>query len=72
MFCDLKRHGLNEPKLVVANGALGAWAALRDVSPRHHIVADVVDGVSLKDGIRDRREGCCLAHLTAVNQSTRF
>ena len=52
MFCDLKRHGLNEPKLVVANGALGAWAALRDVSPRHHLVADVLDGVSLKDGIR--------------------
>ena len=30
---DLKRRGLNEPRLVVADGALGAWAALRDVYP---------------------------------------
>ena len=30
---DLKRRGLNEPKLVVGDGALGIWAALRDVFP---------------------------------------
>ena len=30
---DMKRRGLNEPKLVVGDGALGAWAALRDVYP---------------------------------------
>jgi len=29
----LKRRGMNEPKLVVGDGALGAWAALRDVFP---------------------------------------
>jgi putative transposase len=34
VFRDLKRRGLNEPKLVVGDGALGAWAALRDVFPR--------------------------------------
>ena len=28
---DLKDRGLNEPKLVTGDGALGAWAALRDV-----------------------------------------
>jgi putative transposase len=28
---DLRRRGLNEPKLVVGDGALGIWAALRDV-----------------------------------------
>jgi len=33
VFRDLKRRGLNEPKLVVGDGALGAWAALRDVCP---------------------------------------
>ncbi len=33
VFRDMKRRGLNEPKLVVADGALGAWAALRDVFP---------------------------------------
>ena len=33
VFRDLKRRGLNEPKLVVGDGALGAWAALRDVYP---------------------------------------
>jgi transposase-like protein len=30
---DLKERGLNEPKLVVGDGALGTWAALRDVFP---------------------------------------
>jgi putative transposase len=33
VFRDLKRRGLNEPKLVVGDGALGAWAALREVYP---------------------------------------
>jgi hypothetical protein len=33
VFRDLKRRGLNEPKLVVGDGALGAWAALRAVFP---------------------------------------
>jgi len=30
---DLKSRGLNEPKLVIGDGALGIWAALRDVFP---------------------------------------
>ena len=30
---DMKRRGLNCPKLVVGDGALGTWAALRDVFP---------------------------------------
>src|SRR5690606_15355097 len=30
---DLKHRGVNEPKLVVGDGALGTWAALRDVFP---------------------------------------
>jgi putative transposase len=30
---DLKQRGLNEPKLVIGDGALGTWAALRDVFP---------------------------------------
>ena len=30
---DLKTRGLNEPRLVTGDGALGAWAALRDVFP---------------------------------------
>src|SRR4051795_13223174 len=30
---DLKDRGLNEPRLVVGDGALGTWAALRDVFP---------------------------------------
>src|SRR4051812_29977020 len=39
---DLKHRGLNEPKLVIGDGALGTWAALRDVFP----------------GARRRRAGC--------------
>src|SRR3954464_4046108 len=30
---DLKDRGLNEPELVIGDGALGTWAALRDVFP---------------------------------------
>jgi transposase-like protein len=30
---DLKHRGLTEPKLVIGDGALGTWAALRDVFP---------------------------------------
>src|SRR3954465_382244 len=30
---DLRDRGLNEPKLVIGDGALGTWAALRDVFP---------------------------------------
>jgi putative transposase len=33
VFRDMKRRRLNEPKLVVGDGALGAWPALRDVYP---------------------------------------
>ena len=47
---DLKRRGLNCPKLVVGDGALGAWAALRDVFPEAaeqrcwvHKTANVLD-----------------------------
>jgi putative transposase len=47
---DLKRRGANEPKLVVGDGALGTWAALRDVFPGArrqacwvHAIANVLD-----------------------------
>ena len=50
VFRDLKRRGLNEPKLVVGDGALGAWAALRDVYPQageqrcwFHAAGNVID-----------------------------
>jgi transposase-like protein len=34
VFRDLKTRGLNEPRLVIGDGALGTWAALRDVFPQ--------------------------------------
>ena len=47
---DLKVRGANEPKLVVGDGALGTWAALRDVYPQArrqacwvHAIANVLD-----------------------------
>lgn len=47
---ELKRRGLNEPKLVIGDGALGIWAALRDVFPGArrqacwvHKIANVLD-----------------------------
>ena len=52
VFRDLKRRGLNEPRLVVGDGALGAWAALRDVYPRageqrcwFHTSGNVIDAL---------------------------
>lgn len=33
VFRDLRERGLGEPRLVTGDGALGAWAALRDVFP---------------------------------------
>jgi putative transposase len=33
VFRDLRDRGLNEPRLVTGDGALGAWAALRNVFP---------------------------------------
>jgi Transposase, Mutator family len=47
---DPKARGANEPKLVVGDGALGTWAALRDVYPNArrqacwvHAIANVLD-----------------------------
>jgi len=47
---DLKARGANEPVLVVGDGALGTWAALRDVYPTArrqacwvHAIANVLD-----------------------------
>jgi putative transposase len=49
---DLKARGLNEPKLVIGDGALGTWAALRDVFPVArrqacwvHKIANVLDAL---------------------------
>ena len=33
VFRDLRDRGMNEPKLMTGDGALGAWAALRNVFP---------------------------------------
>jgi transposase-like protein len=52
---DLKRRGLAAPKLTVADGHLGIWAALAQVWPEsaeqrcwHHKLRNVVDAVPLK------------------------
>jgi putative transposase len=49
---DLKNRGLGEPKLVIGDGALGTWAALRDVFPGArrqacwvHKIANVLDAL---------------------------
>jgi putative transposase len=49
---DLKHRGLNEPRLVVGDGALGTWAALGDVFPGArrqacwvHAIARVLDAL---------------------------
>ena len=49
---DLKDRGLNEPRLVIGDGALGTWAAVRDVVPGArrqacwvHKIANVLDAL---------------------------
>ncbi len=49
---DLKARGLNDPRLVIGDGALGTWAALRDVFPTArkqtcwvHKIARVLDAL---------------------------
>ena len=49
---DLKDRGMNEPKLVTGDGALGLWGALRDVFPNVveqkcwvHKIANVLDAL---------------------------
>jgi transposase-like protein len=53
---DLKRRGLNVPKLLVADGHLGIWAALAQVFPEtaeqrcwNHRIVNVLDKVSKKE-----------------------
>jgi putative transposase len=52
VFRDLRDRGLSSPKLVTGDGALGAWAALRDVFPEAreqrcwvHKIANVLDAL---------------------------
>jgi len=52
---DLKRRGMNVPRLVVADGHLGLWAALAQVSPEageqrcwNHRILNVLDRVPKK------------------------
>ena len=47
---DLKRRGMRAPELAVGDGALGFWAAVRDVWPETreqrdwvHVIANVLD-----------------------------
>jgi putative transposase len=60
---DLKARGANEPKLVVGDGALGIWAALRDVFPNArrqacwvHAIANLLD--ALPSGCSPGRGRC--------------
>src|SRR4051812_26657453 len=65
---DLKARGINEPKLVVGDGALGTWAALRDVFPGArrqacwvHKIARVLDALP-KRAAADGQEAATRDH----------
>jgi len=56
---DLRTRGLGEPRLVCGDGALGLWAALRDVFPHaaeqrccRHKIANVLDAMPKRVGPR--------------------
>ncbi len=68
VFRGMKRRGLNEPKLVVGDGALGAWAALRDVYPGageqrcwFHASGNIID--CLPKRLHSRAKGLLSEHI---------
>ena len=70
VFRDMKRRGPNEPKLVVGDGALGAWAALRDVFPGageqrcwFHAAGNIID--CPRNGCSRARRGCSVNFIEA-------
>ena len=80
---DLKQRGMPAPKLAIADGALGFWAALRDIYPETeeqrcwvHKIANVLDKLPkrlqprAKSHLHEimRAEG----HQTALEELTRF
>jgi transposase-like protein len=55
LFADLKKRGLNVPKLMVADGAAGAWSAASQVWPEtkeqrcwNHKIVNVIDALPKK------------------------
>jgi putative transposase len=71
---DLKARGLNEPKLVIGDGALGTWAALRDVFPGArrqacwvHAIANVLD--ALPKRLQPRAKGMLHEIMEAPSRS---
>lgn len=71
---DLKDRGINEPKLVIGDGALGIWAALRDVFPNAlrqacwvHAIANVLD--ALPKRLQPRAKGMLHEIMQAPTRS---
>ena len=71
---DLKARGANEPRLVVGDGALGTWAALRDVFPGArrqacwvHAIANVLD--CLPKRLQPRAKGMLHEIMEAPNRA---
>src|SRR3954464_15706193 len=71
---DLKHRGLNEPRLVIGDGALGTWAALRDVFPAArkqtcwvHKIARVLD--ALPKRLQPRAKGMLHEIMEAPTRS---
>lgn len=80
---DLKRRGMPAPKLAMADGALGFWAALKNVYPETegqrcwvHKIANVLD--SLPKRVQPRAKSHLHEimrapdHATAIEELTRF
>jgi putative transposase len=72
---DLKRRGLPAPRLAVADGALGFWAALRDIYPQTeeqrcwvHKVANVLD--KLPKRLQPRAKSHLHEIMRAENRAT--
>src|SRR3954462_13663525 len=72
---DLKDRGLNEPRLVIGDGALGTWAALRDVFPTArkqtcwvHKIARVLD--ALPKRLQPRAKGLLHEIMQASSRAT--
>ncbi len=78
LFSDLKRRGLEPPKLMVADGAAGAWAACGEVWPEareqrcwNHKIVNVLDALPKKVQAMGRELLCAIPYADTRAEALR-
>lgn len=78
MFKDLKDRGLEAPKLMIADGNAGAWAAVAEIWPEsreqrcgNHKIANVLDQLPKKLQAMAREQLCAIPHAETKRDAVR-